>query len=393
MDELGWKLIQLVDPDRLRDLTLELLKIPSPTGDEAAVAEHYAQVLRDLGLEVEIDNEAPKSPNVIARLRGANPGPTLEFDGHLDAIHAPHEPPHYSDGRIYGRGAADMKSGLAAAAEVVRVIVQSGVRLNGDILITAHSLHEAPWGRNEAVYDMVRKLIGKGQLGDSVVVMEGATHQLPVIGKGLSIFEADIRREGEAVHEVFSEAVVPHPILVGTRLVQALMTKNAEFAQVSLPYVGPETYFVGIFQAGDFYNRIPTSCHIVGTRRYSPERTFAEVEAEARAIAAQIAREEGIEIRLKLTKQRDGFRLDPEKPMAVALRNAYALVHGRPLPLGGIKAVADAPPFMEAGVPAVYHGPNSERAHADIEYVALADVVNAAKVYLLTAKNYLGMEK
>lgn len=388
MNETSQDLVQRIDSERLRDLTLDLVKIPSPTGDEAAAAEYYARVLRDTGLEVEIDDEYPNSPNVIARLRGARPGRTLQFDGHVDTVHTPHDPPCYADGRIYGRGACDMKSGLAAIAEVARVVKESGVRLRGDVLLTAHGLHEAPWGTSEAL----RLLIHKGQVGDAVIVCEGDPHELPVVGKGMSIFEVDIHREGKAVHEVVATEDLPHPILAGHRLVQALLDKNSEFAQVDLPYVGPETYFIGVFESGDFYNRVPTRCRIVGTRRYAPERTFAGVENEIRGITEQVAAETGAEISVRVRKEGGGFRLDPKTRIVVALQEAYSDLHGRALPLVGTKIVTDACIFIrEAGVPAVSYGPGLERAHADVEYIVLEDVVDATEVYLLTILKYLGL--
>lgn len=391
MNELEQYLLALVEPDRLRDLTLDLVKIPSPTGDCVAAAARCAQALRDTSLEVELDvaEQYPQSPSVIARLRGVGPGLTLQLDGHIDTIHAPHNPPVYCDGRIYGRGSNDMKSGLAIMAEVARVIKASGVSLGGDLLITAHGLHEAPWGLGETV----RLLIQKGHVGDAVICCEGSATELPVIGKGLSIFEVDIHREGEVVHETVAAKGASHPILVGQQLVQALLEKNAEFARTPLPYgLGPETYFVGIFESGDFYNRVPVHCRIVGTRRYAPKGTFAEVEREFREITTSIAEQTDTTMDVKIWRQRDGFQIDPESAIAVALREAYERFHHRPLKLGGMKAVADSSIFIhDAGVPALQYGPGLGRAHADVEWIDLTDVVDTTKVMLLAAVNYLGV--
>ena len=84
-------------------------------------------------------------------------------------------------------------------------------------------------------------------------------------------------------------------------------------------------------------------------------------------------------------------RFDPETRVAAALRQAYARVHGCPLPLVGMKYVADSSIFIrEAGVPALQYGAGLARAHADLEWVELRDVVDTAKVLLLTAVEYLG---
>lgn len=379
-----------IDAERLRRLTLDLVATPSPTGDSAAVAARYARALEDAGVGATlVEHEGyPGSPSVVARLGGARPGPVLQLDGHLDTIHTAHDPPAWRDGRIYGRGSTDMKSGLAAMVEVARLLREQGGPPAGDLLITAHGMHEAPWARGETL----RQLIAAGHVGDAAICCEGDPHRLPVVGKGLAIFEVEIRRPGEAVHEVTAPADLPHPILVGHRLVQGMLARNAEFAATELPYgLGPETYFVGLFQSGDFYNRVPTSCRIVGTRRYAPDRSFEAVEAEFAGLLRAAAGDSGAGVDADIWKQRDGFEVDPEAAVCRALRGAYAAVHGRDVPLTGMKAVADSSIFIkEAGVPALQYGPGLAQAHADVEWVALADVVDTARVLLLTALDYLG---
>ena len=95
-----------VDADRLRDLTLELVEVESPTGDTAEVARLYGRRLEELGMEVELlDERFPATPIVIGRLRGGEPGPTVVLNGHLDTVPIPHEPPRV-DGRARSTGAA-----------------------------------------------------------------------------------------------------------------------------------------------------------------------------------------------------------------------------------------------------------------------------------------------
>ena len=87
-------MIDHVDADHLRDLTLELVEIESPTGDTAEVAGLYARRLEEAGMTVELlDERFPATPIVIGRLRGGEPGPTILLNGHLDTVPIPHEPP------------------------------------------------------------------------------------------------------------------------------------------------------------------------------------------------------------------------------------------------------------------------------------------------------------
>ena len=142
-------MIEHVDADRLRDLTLELVSIESPTGDTAEVARRYAQRLAEIGMEVEVLDEVfPATPIVIGRLRGGEPGPTVVLNGHLDTVPIPHEPPRVEDGLVYGRGSADMKGALACAAETARIVKASGP-FPGELVVLATGLHESPGGRGE----------------------------------------------------------------------------------------------------------------------------------------------------------------------------------------------------------------------------------------------------
>jgi acetylornithine deacetylase/succinyl-diaminopimelate desuccinylase-like protein len=181
--------------------------------------------------------------------------------------------------------------------------------------------------------------------------------------------------------------------LVGLDVANALRSWADELSQgEALPYVGPESLFFGQFECGDFYNRVPTRCRIVGTRRYAPHKRFPEVEAEFQARLDLIRRRTSLEIRLDLVKTKDGFRVPEDERIVALLQQAYRQVTGRPLPTGGFRAVGDVSNFVhEGGVPAVYFGCGLERAHATPEFVALARLEQLARVLVATAALYLGL--
>jgi acetylornithine deacetylase/succinyl-diaminopimelate desuccinylase-like protein len=182
-------------------------------------------------------------------------------------------------------------------------------------------------------------------------------------------------------------------LLVGLDVAALLRDWAGELAAGSaLPYVGRESLFIGQFVSGDFYNRVPTQCRIVGTRRYAPHRRFPEVRAEFEARLDIVRRTTTAAIRLDLVKTRDGFRTGENEPMVEALRRAYQDVTGQPLPLVAFSAVGDASSFAnEGGRPAVYYGCGLERAHATPEYVSLANLELQARVLTAAAGRYLGV--
>jgi acetylornithine deacetylase/succinyl-diaminopimelate desuccinylase-like protein len=368
-----------VDADRLRDLTLELVEVESPTGDTAEVSRLYGRRLEEYGLDVELlDDVFPATPIVIGRLRGGEPGPTVVLNGHLDTVPIPHDPPRLDGDTIYGRGTADMKGALACAAEAARVLAQRG-SFPGELVIVAIGLHEAPDGRGE---DLTYLLGEGGFTADLGVVCELGGPTLPVAHPGCATFAITISRDGMVTHELQTPAGTPNPNLVAARVAEAIRARTEELAADEHEWVGPETYFVGELHGGDFYNRHPVECRLVGTRRWTPGNTFAKVEEDFRALLAPIATESGCAIDLDLRLVRGAYEIDPEHRLAVALRAGYRDVTGKALPLTGVKLVADGAMFNAAGIPTVYHGPMGTGAHGDVESIEVAELVRATKVYL-----------
>jgi len=368
-----------VDADRLRDLTLELVAVESPTGDTAEVARLYARRLEEIGMEVELlDERFPATPIVVGRLLGGEPGPTLVLNGHLDTVPIPHEPPLVVGETIYGRGSADMKGALACAAEVGRVLAKRG-SFPGELAVVAIGLHEAPGGRGE---DLKHLLGDGGFTADYAVVCELAGDNFVVAHMGQATVEVTITRPGMPTHELQTPRGTPHPIVAASRVIAAIAARSEELAANEHEWVGAETYFLGEVHGGDFYNRFPTTCRLVGTRRWPPDRTLAEVETEFRALLASVADETGCQIELDLQLVRNSYRVDPEHELALALRAGYRDVCAAALPLTGIKVVADGAIFQAAGIPVVYHGPVGRGAHADVESIEVSELVRATRVYL-----------
>lgn len=379
----------VIDAERLAARTLELVAIPSPTGDSGAIVERYAAMLGEIGLEVEVDRHFPGGPNVLGRWRGVGGGPTLALVGHLDTIHAPHAAPRRVGGAIHGRGADDMKGAMAAVAVAVEALRAGGFAPRGDVVIAAHSLHEAPIGKMEGL----RRLVAGGALGDAALVAEGfpAGHQI-LAGKGQAIFTITIRRPGEIVHENYAAAGTINPLDVAVAVAARLRARHAELAaEGDLPLLGPETLFIGEIHGGDFYNRVPTEARIVGIRRFGPARTWGEIEEEFAALTAPVADATGATIMVELGGNGLGYTVPGDVPIVAALAAAHEAVTGRGLPVAGTKSVTDANIIArEGGIPALCYGPNGNTAHADEEWVAVEDLARAARVYAETMRRYPG---
>ncbi len=121
--------------DRLLAAAVRLINAPSPTGQAGAALDALGEMLEAEGFAVDRpDAGHPHAPAVVARLEGRTPGPTLQFDGHLDTVHLPFVAARVAGDTLFGSGASDMKAGVAAAFEAVLALRDSGLLTAGTVL-------------------------------------------------------------------------------------------------------------------------------------------------------------------------------------------------------------------------------------------------------------------
>ncbi len=384
------RLLAGVDAGRLQERLLTMVQIPSLTGNARAMAEHYAALLQSVGVPAQLRPLAglPNSPGVWGYWKGRGGGPTLQMAGHLDTIHTPHVAPYAQDGRVYGRGAADMKSGLTAIVEVIQVLSEGGVQLPGDILVTAYDMHEHPVGHGEGCFD----LIDAGFVGDAALVAEGPDDELAIAGKGTTIFDIEIASPAGSPHELHTKPTQTNPLHVAVALAQRLIAWGVTLSKMPIELLGTETLFFSQMHGGDFFNRLPGSVVIGGTRRFAPGRGIAAVQKELQDMAdAAIA---GTELTAKVTLQpmREGFRQTPDSKIIGAVRQAHQTLTGADLPLCGQLFGADNEFFINRGhIPAVCIGASLGASHADLEFVSVDSVTLLAKKMLLATLIYYDM--
>jgi acetylornithine deacetylase/succinyl-diaminopimelate desuccinylase-like protein len=375
---------------RLIETATKLIAVPSPTGRAGAVADALADILRSDGFTVERPEAGhPEAPAVVVRLAGKKPGPVLQFDGHLDTVHLPFVPPQVEDGRITGSGASDMKAGVGAAVEALRVLRDTETLHTGSVLFTAHDLHEAPWGFGQ----QLDRLIADGCVGDAVLIPEPLCDSLPIVGRGSAVWKAAIRRAGPPVHEVMRPANEPNVILAGAALVMRLDRLNRDLSATPDPLAGSASVFVGQIHSGEIYNQYPQECCLEGTRRWLPGTQRANVEHDFRALADDVARETGATIDLQYQLIRDAFRLDEKHRVVACFQKAYTAITGAELRLGPKPFVDDGNSFWAlAHVPAITHGPRAGGQHTVNEWVSIDDLERIATLYALTAVAFCGGE-
>lgn len=374
---------QAINTQRLLDTAIALVEIPSPTLSAGAVADRLAAILTADGFTVERPiADWPTAPAVVVRYTTGRPGRTLQFDGHLDTVHLPFVPPRVEDGILYGSGASDMKGGIAAFVEALRVLRDTDSLPGGGILLTAHDHHEGPWGDRRQILALMRE----GLIGDAVMLPEYLGDCLPVGGRGMAIFEVRIRRAGVPVHEVFRPANTPDVIAIGVELAKRLYALHERVKTTSAPYAGHDSVFIGRIQAGEIYNQSPVLCTINGTRRWVTPRYADTARAEFAILLATLAAETGVSIEFDFEVQGEALHLDTNEPIVEAFQAAHTAVTGAPLPPGTKPFIDDGSSYSGlAGIPALTHGPIATGAHTLNEKAPVAELVRVAQVYALTA--------
>jgi acetylornithine deacetylase/succinyl-diaminopimelate desuccinylase-like protein len=375
-----------IDRDRLLHTAVDLVSIPSPTRSAGAVADRLAEILRGDGFAVERPVAGwAEAPAVVARLRTGRPGRTLQFNGHLDTVHLPFVPPRVEDGTLYGSGASDMKGGIAAMIEAARALRDTGALPAGGILITAHDLHENPWGDGS----QIDRLIDEGCVGDGVLLPEYLCDRLPVAGRGLAILDVRASRPGTPMHEVQGGSEQPSVIAAGAELIRQFAELDRRLSAKAHPQAGCEGLFVGQVAAGEIYNQSPVEFRLSGTRRWLAGTRYQDVVAELQSVFAGVGTATGTTVSGQFTFVRDAFELDERDPLVAAFDAACQAAMGRTLPRGGKPFCDDGNSFIARGrVPAITHGPDARGAHTTNEAVPVDELVRVALVYALTAVAY-----
>jgi acetylornithine deacetylase len=338
--------------------------VPGGKG-ERELAHFVADWCADRGLEVEIVGD--ERPSVIAKRRGSGGGRSLLLNGHLDTVgvagmEAPHEQ-RVEDGRLYGRGAYDMKG--AVAAILLAAVELTGLR--GDVIVTAVADEELASTGTEAVLERVR--------ADAAIVVEPTELRLAVAHRGFVGFE--LETAGVAAHGSRPDLGVDAIVKMGAILVALERLGERLQAGPRHALVGPRSLHASLIEGGQEFSSYPARCLLTGERRTIPGETVEQVERELREIAGDAA--------LRLGVSREPFEAPQDHPF-VELVGRVAGVREQ----AGVPFWTDAALIAAAGIPTVLYGPAGEGAHAAVEWVDLASLRRVRDVVLQTAREWCG---
>lgn len=394
-----------LDDEELIALTRDLVRIPSvvrpgdPSATEAGVAEHVRRWLTKEGFQVEVHEVAPGRPNVIGWLGDNAGGRSLLLEGHTDVVtegnaaewtHLPFGA-ELEGGRIYGRGSADMKSGLAAAMVAAAAIKRSGVAFRGRLVVGALVDEEADM---LGARHLCQTPIGRAL--DAAVICEPEQNELCLEQRGVVWARLTVR--GRMAHGAMPEAGVNPIAALGEALgrCRALQRRLRALCRRSR-YLKPATVTPTILNAPAHgvpqSNVIPSTAEATLDIRLTPGPNEAAIAEAIDLVCREAAKAcPGVSIEWKPV---NGFRLatvvDRREPLVQAMAKGVRQATGRAPRFGGVPGSTDGTILRSLlGIPIVTCGPGNRLIpHQVDEYVEVEELIEAAKIYVASALNFL----
>lgn len=387
--------------DELTEIVAELVRRPSELGHEALVQEYVAEHLRgsDAATDVWDVDESIKSqpnagnsgvpfagrPNVTGKIAGSGGGKSMIFNGHIDVVSPEpveqwtHDPwgAEIVDGKLFGRGAYDMKSGVAANLFLPRLLRDLGIQLKGDL--TIHSVIEEECTGNGSLAASLR------DTADAALVTESVGRNTPTGHLGVIWFRVAIT--GRSAHAGWASRGV-NAIVKTVPIIQALHQLDADLnLNVHPLYAGidhPINLNIGVMRSGDWPSTVPGEAELRCRVSFFPDMSREEMHRTIETrVAEACAGDAWLEAHPPAVTY-DGFdtngcEMNWNDPFIRALENASLDATDFPIVPHVTTAVNDMRYYIFNGVPSTCYGAEGGNAHAVDEWLDLPSMPKLAR--------------
>jgi len=395
----------MIDRDRLVELAIRLVSIPSFTGSEQACAEAVRDVLEGMGLHVQWQQVEDGRANVLGTWAGSGGGPSLMFNGHLDTSYSGREPwlqgiPGFQpegfeqDGRIYGLGISNMKGAVAAYIEAVRALQDQGVRLKGDLLIAAVAGEiektqqgEAQGAEFRGYAAGSRYLVTHGGVADMCILGEPTENKLVLAHFGSLWLR--LSTHGPFIHTAFSEGRRDENSILRMRPVLDSVLEWLPTWEAEMSYDGVRGVAnVGSIEGGFGWraSRTPHRTDLYLDLRVPPNVPMQDARAKALEFARSL---DGVEAEVYVTAP--GAEIEADHPLVEAVAGAHERVFGAQPEHDVTRWFSDASVLTRYGIATLNYGTSSGLPSAELgENLDIGGLVKTAEVYARAAMTICG---
>lgn len=376
--------------DALASMLVDLVRIRSqnPGDDERAAAAYVADRCRRLGLETSVVDALPGRPNVVARLRGARPGPVVVLNSHLDTVPASGgwtvDPfgGEVRAGRVYGLGAGDAKGQIVAMLGAVESLVRTGSSFGGEVVLTAVA--------DEEMGSRGSRALVKGMSADFAVVGEPTGLRVAIAHRGS--VRPRIVVHGRSAHSSQPRLGL-NAIFKMRKVLEALERYVDGLDAIHHPLIGQPSGTVTLISGGHKESAVPDRCAIVLDRRMVPGESQEQVVEDIRAVLRGVV-ERDPEVRVEIEEFLPVSGPPSETPRDARIVRetvaAVAEVTGRTPDVYGAGFGCDMTHFRAIGAEAVVVGPGDiERAHTADEWLGVDELAEGARVYAALLRRLL----
>lgn len=348
--------------------------VPGAAG-EAEIGRFAADFLRGHGLEADLHEVAPGRPNLVSRITGTGGGPSLLLCCHLDTVTVEGMSEPFSarveDGRLYGRGAQDVKGGLTSMLAAAVMLSKSPPR--GDVIVTGVADEEAYSAGTVG-------LLASGLRADMAVVFEPSELDVVVAHKGFGWLQ--VTSKGIAAHGSKPDEGVDAIAHMG-RVLTAIESLAEELAQrTPHPLLDTASVHASLIRGGRELSSYPDECVVDFERRTLPGETADTVVAEIENIIGGLA----IDADAELSLFRPAFEIDPAETLPQAVRQAATRVRGSS-DFVGMTGWTDSALLAEAGIPAVVFGPGGAGLHSIEEFGDIEQICQCRDILVALARS------
>jgi succinyl-diaminopimelate desuccinylase len=376
----------------LVDLTIQLVQTPTenPPGNEKAAAQFLKSLLSKMGFKTKTVLSPKGRWNIVAERMWGKGGRTLIFNGHLDVVPAGNPsrwkyPPFegkLSKGRIYGRGASDMKSGIASFIYALSMIDRSKIHLHqGAVVLHLVSDEESHGHQGMGFLTQM-----EGIQGDAALVGEPTDLQPVIAQKGALWLR--ISTLGKSAH-----GSRPH---LGVNAIEKMMKLMERLNSIPLekehPLLGRPTLSIGTIQGGTKINIVPDRCEIEVDRRMLPGEKKEGVLGELKEILDSLqSLDSFFQYRMEEIDFAEPSEVDPEEEIVRIGVEAIQEVMGKKPSLRAFSGFTDSRFYInQCNIPTLIFGPGGvDQSHTTDESVEVEALVHAAHIYGLILVNYL----